>query len=291
MADGIELKEKITVTRLKSAFYFDIPKDFGYDGERHSGWEFVYVERGKVSAIADDARYILKSGEMVCHKPMEFHSIEPYQENAAVIIFCFECDGEEMRYFNNKIISVTQRQKQYLNDIVRFARKLLIDKDPLKIAEDGAMERAAGASIVLEHNIKNTIELLVLSLLSAETVERKKRVESFGQYTQRRSLTEDIIFYLNENLRENITLKSVSDKFSYSMSSVKRIFKAETGYSLINYLQNLRIEKAKEMLSVGKMPIEVISNAVGFSSVYYFSNTFKRLVGETPSEYRRNSAK
>lgn len=288
---GTVLRDKIKVTNLKSAFYYDVPYDFAYSGERHSGWEFVYVENGKVCATAENSKYILKSGEMVCHKPMEFHKLEPYQAGTTIIVFCFECNDFSMQFFSNKIISVNQRQKIYLNDIVTYAQKLFLPKSPLDIARDGGMQRNSQADATSEQFIKNTIELLVLSLLSAQSTERKKRMESYNQYSHRRTLTTDITEYLSQNLSQAITLEDISEKFSYSTSSIKRIFKAETGLSIMNYLANLRLIRAKEMLKDKNNSVEYIANRVGFSNVYYFSNFFKGKVGKSPREYRKQYTK
>lgn len=288
---GTALGEKIKVTNLKSAFYYDVPLSFGYNGERHSGWEFVYVEKGKICATAENSKYILKSGEMVCHKPMEFHKLEPYQAEATIIVFCFECNDFSMQFFSNKIISVNQRQKLYLNDIVTYAQELFLSKSPLGIAKDGGMERNPKAKTESEQFIKNTIELLVLSLLSSQSTERKKRMESYNQYSHRRTLTSDITEYLNANLSRAITLDDISEEFSYSISSIKRIFKAEMGCSVMNYLADLRIARAKELLRIKGNSVEYVANQVGFSNVYYFSNFFKSKVHKSPSEYRKQYSK
>ncbi len=283
---GISLSEEITVTRLISAFYYDFPKDFDYDGESHPGWEFVYVEKGRICVSADDMTYILKSGEMVCHKPFEFHALRPYQGEASVIIFCFHCDGSTMSYFNNKILSVSQRQKQYLNDIAVGARSLLLPKSPIDIVKDRAMDRAPAGTVAHEQYIKNTIELLILSLLSAHATERSKRIETYEQHLHRSSLASDITEYLNENLAIPVRLDEISRRFSYSLSSIKRIFKAETGYSIIDYLSNIRIAKAKELLRDSNITVEEISATLGYANIYYFSNVFKQKVGKSPTKYR-----
>ena len=81
---------QIVAYRTVDEYHWD--KNHLFTGESHNFWEFVYVDKGDVTVITKESETILKSGEMVCHKPMEFHSIEPYQEDAAVIIFCFEAD-------------------------------------------------------------------------------------------------------------------------------------------------------------------------------------------------------
>ena len=69
--------------------------------------------------------------------------------------------------------------------------------------------------------------------------------------------------------------------------SLKRRFKAATGVSLIEYVQNLRIERGKELLESSKVPVEAISEQVGYSDASFFRRLFRRLVGLTPVAYRR----
>jgi len=289
---GIKLLNEIEVKGLVSDFYYELPLDFNYSGESHSGWEFVYVENGRVIVNADDETYIVKKGEMICHKPFEFHTIKPYESGAKVIIFCFYSDNEYMEYFNNKIIAINQRQKQYLNDIVNIGKSIFLSKSPLDIARDGGMDVSPDSSPLNEQFVKNSIELLIISLLSANTTEKQSRVSLYEHVTERETLTQNIIKYLNENTDKQLSLKEISKQFSYSLSSIKRIFKEETGSSIITYFNNIRMERAKEMLLRSKMSIEGIAASLGFSNSYYFSTSFKKNFGESPSKFRtENKAK
>ena len=286
---GTILTDKISVNALISDFYYEFPEDFSYSGESHSGWEFVYVESGKVSVVADNATYILKKGEMVCHKPYEFHTIKPYESQAAVIIFCFESDNEYMEYFNNKILSINQRQKQYLNDIANMGRTVFLPKTPLEITRDGQMDISPRSTELEQQFIKNSIELLIISLLKADATEKKSRISLYEHYNQRCTLTENIIEYLKANISSKISLEDVSKQFLYSLSSIKRIFKEETGCSIILYLNNLRMEKAKELLADKNLSITDVALKVGFENTYYFSNAFKKKWGKSPSVFRAQS--
>lgn len=286
---GFALTDKISVSRLVSAFFYELPESFGYSGESHSGWEFVYVESGKVSVGADDSTYILKKGEMVCHKPFEFHTVKPYEKSASVIIFCFETDNEYMQYFNNKILSVSQRQKQYLVDIANMGKKVFLPKTPLEIVRDGQMDISPSSNDLNEQFIKNTIELLIISLLDADAIEKKSRISVYQHFSQRQTLTENIKKYLDENMEKELSLNDISKQFSYSLSSIKRIFKEETGSSIIAYLNDLRMEKAKWLLEQNGLSVGETALAVGFENIYYFSNAFKKRYGKSPSLFKTNN--
>ncbi len=285
---GTELLAKIQVTHLVSAFEYAFPENFEYEGEKHEGWEFVYVNSGRACITADKITYILKEGEMVCHKPMEFHSIKPYRENTSVTVFCFQCRNAEMSYFNNKIILLSPRQKQYIRDIAEKSGDVFLPKAPLEIVRDGKMDKRADSNRASEQFIKNTVELLILSLMDSASSDKNKRGEFYELITQRRTLTNDIIMYLHENIAEEITLDGISRRFSYSLSSIKRIFKEETGYGIIEYRNALRIERAKLMLDEPENSVATVSDKLGFSNVCYFSNCFKKATGITPSAYKKH---
>ncbi|MEB1805716.1 MAG: helix-turn-helix domain-containing protein [Bacillaceae bacterium] len=85
---------------------------------------------------------------------------------------------------------------------------------------------------------------------------------------------------------ESITLKEVSNLVYLSPSHFSRMFKEETGYNYVEYLMRYRVDRSKNQLKTTLLPIEVIACNHGFSSAAYFSTTFKKLEGVTPSEYR-----
>ena len=67
--------KKFNITHIYTLFYMEIPKDFKYDGESHDFWEMVYIDKGEMICTANENRFILKSGEIVFHKPNEYHNL------------------------------------------------------------------------------------------------------------------------------------------------------------------------------------------------------------------------
>ena len=93
--------------------------------------------------------------------------------------------------------------------------------------------------------------------------------------------------WLQEHIRRPDAVSAVVTYSGIPERTLKRRFKAATGRSLIEYLQNLRMEEAKRQLESGNLSAEEIGAEVGYSDASFFRRLFKRLVGVTPGQYRR----
>jgi transcriptional regulator GlxA family with amidase domain len=93
--------------------------------------------------------------------------------------------------------------------------------------------------------------------------------------------------WLGEHYREAAAIRQVVARAGIPERTLKRRFRAATGSTLIDYLQNLRVEEAKHLLESAPLPVDEISVAVGYEDPSFFRRLFKRCTGLTPSQYRR----
>jgi len=96
-----------------------------------------------------------------------------------------------------------------------------------------------------------------------------------------------VIERMRTDLESELTLKALAQESGYSRNHFLRMFRAATGFSPHQYLLNLRVETAQAMLKDRSTKLIDIALACGFSSHAQFSRVFRRVVGITPSEYRR----
>ncbi|WJH32808.1 helix-turn-helix domain-containing protein [Paenibacillus sp. CC-CFT747] len=96
-----------------------------------------------------------------------------------------------------------------------------------------------------------------------------------------------IIKYIQSHYRHSdLSLNYLSDHFRVSVSHLSKMFKEYTGSNFIDYLMEIRIEKAKELLAGSQEKIRDIAEAVGYTNVNSFTRIFKKITGLTPSEFR-----
>ena len=92
--------------------------------------------------------------------------------------------------------------------------------------------------------------------------------------------------YIEENYSINITVAGIADSLGLSRNYYGKLFKQNMGTSVSNFITNVRMNKAMELLTNTNMKIYEVGDAIGFTDQHYFSTTFKQVVGVTPSEYR-----
>lgn len=100
-------------------------------------------------------------------------------------------------------------------------------------------------------------------------------------------LIENVIEYIASNITENLSLENVADKFYLSPIYFHNSFKAATGKTLRDYVEEVRIKKALHLLTTTNYSLTKIAYECGFSSQSYFSFAFKRRMKKTPREYVR----
>ena len=93
--------------------------------------------------------------------------------------------------------------------------------------------------------------------------------------------------WLGEHFSEHNCISQLVEFAGIPERSLKRRFKSATGSSLIDFIQNLRVEEAKRLLETDNRAVEEISAVIGYEEPAFFRRLFKRITGVTPSQYRR----
>lgn len=115
-------------------------------------------------------------------------------------------------------------------------------------------------------------------------------MENFHRGSKTDKIVEAAKEYVRENYGEKLTLAAIASKIGISQGYLSSVFKKQTGGNLNDYINQMKIEKAKELLEKHEYMMYEISDMLGFENPYYFSKVFKKLTGITPSEYEMHRA-
>jgi len=109
-------------------------------------------------------------------------------------------------------------------------------------------------------------------------------------YTESELLTNTnflkLIEFLNQNYTNDISANDLAQYMHLNPGYLSKVFKRETGITVTKYINNLRIQKSRQMLESGNYSISEIAAATGFHDYFYFLKTFKKIIGLTPRQYQ-----
>ena len=280
-----ELRKVIDVQSIVTVHYFEYAKNYVFEGERHDFWELLYVDKGEVEVMADEVGYRLKRGEMIFHKPNEFHNVFANGVVAPnLVVVAFVCPSPAMTYFEGKILKAGEDERELLARLVNEARDAFTT--PLDDPGTVRMDRASSSAVGSEPMIGMLLEQMLIRLVrrGAEPAYSVKESSSVKKRSDN-DLVRRVIAYMEENVAGNLTFSAVCRFSAQSATNLKTIFKAATGRGVMEYYRWLKIEQAKVLLREGNGNITQIADKLGYASVHYFSRYFKQATGMTPSEY------
>lgn len=126
----------------------------------------------------------------------------------------------------------------------------------------------------------------VLQVLRESVCQQIRRLEAERSQRETRPIT-DAKRYIQQHYQEALRLEDVSSAVGFNATYFSTLFKKETGQNFVDYLTELRIGKAKELLSGDDLSVQDVAEMVGYQDLKYFSKLFKKNTGVSPSDYKK----
>ncbi len=283
--EKIHLKKSLNVSAIISVHYFEYTKDFMFPGEAHDFWELLYVDKGEVIVTAGSEEHTLKQGQMILHPPHEFHSVKANGETAPnLIVTAFDCSCKRL-YDASHIIFCSNEQRDYLSMMLSHAKKAFCSdmSDPHLYR----LQRAERQPFGCEQLIKIYLELLLIKIINgaSEAPRSDKSISPAPRLRAEEIMYGNICDYLTQNIRRSVSVDEICRCFSISSAALKQLFRSRAGCGAVRYHHTMKIEQAKKYIREDSMNITEISEALGFSSLHYFSRYFKIITGMSPTQY------
>ncbi|MBR5135074.1 MAG: helix-turn-helix transcriptional regulator [Clostridia bacterium] len=278
------LRRSLHIESLVTVHYFEYGKNYHFEGESHPFWELLYVDKGTVNVTADGVVHSLKQGDILFHKPGEFHTLSADGVVAPnLVVIAFDCASEDMCRFENARFKGGEAERQLFARIISEASDAFLP--PLNDPRTTSLTRNDDATFAAEQMAVLSLEQLLIRLTRRNDVLPDIQIASSIKLRSDNDLVERIIRYMEDNTFGNLTFADVCRFSAQSATNLKTIFKSVTGVGVMSYYRTLKINEAKRMLREGDGNITQIADRLGYTSVHYFSRYFKRVTGMTPSEY------
>jgi AraC family transcriptional regulator len=169
-----------------------------------------------------------------------------------------------------------------------------IELAPAFNLEDGQMEHLLRALLAVAQEGSGADPLMGELLVNAACIRLAKRyaVSKLNMVPRRGGLPEArlkrVLEYIDANVSKNITLSELACVANMSLYYFAVLFRQSTGLSPHQYVLNQRVERAKELLCDSKLSVLDVSMSVGFEHQNNFARAFRRVIGVSPTQFRRD---
>ena len=240
----------------------------------HDYYELYFLLEGKRNFFVKNKMFYITNNTIVVVPPFTLHKTE----------------GESYRRININVSSnlLTETQKELLENLSKKIAVKIEDKYLSVITTlltEGDKLQTSGVKNKNEYLI--SIMHTILFFISQQNNVAISAASIAHQPNQVSPEVLKIISYVNANFNKEITLKTLCDKFFLSKVSLCKKFKTVMNCSIMEYVNQMRLSKAKSLLRDTNKSIEQIASECGFSSANYFGLIFKKEVGLSPLNYKK----
>ncbi|ALB45395.1 AraC family ligand binding domain-containing protein [Clostridium beijerinckii] len=233
----------------------------------HDYYVIGFIENGKRYLSCKNKQYIIETGDLIVFNPGDIHTCEQIDDRT-LDYRCINIKKDVMKKITFEITG-----KEYLPNFMEFVLFRNELTSSLKELHLMIMEE--------EKNLKkDELFLFIMEQLIREYSNPVSEINIQEASAEIKTVCD----YLENNYMENITLNQLSNLTGLSKYYLLHSFTKQKGISPYNYLQTIRISKAKKMLEQGVAPIDVAFKT-GFTDQSHFTNFFKKLIGLTPKQY------
>lgn len=252
-----------------------------FDDLHHHDWyEILYISKGKVIYLVDNNKYTLEAGEMVLIAPSMLHKLHEIVEEPCerIIITFTEQYAKENSTEHTDLLKIFQTIEKSKNHKVSFynAYKRRLER-LLDTMQEIMFLDNYGDDIIYNCSFSS-----LMVLINRECINQNNQLRSTSFDNK---LLLEAGTYIDEHLEQKITVEDIARHVSLSASRLHHIFKAETGISVLKYVNKKRLAKAKELLKTGELVVNIYAKC-GFQDYTSFFRAFKKEYNITPKEFQ-----
>lgn len=277
----------VQIDNLYNIVYHTLQPGFDFKSS-HPFWEIGYIDRGQLNVKVDGEAFLLNPGDFILYAPNVLRVEQNFtNEITNLLTITFEAKLSQDLNFHNTKIHLGYDEMRCIRTIIREATNTYAQ---FTTARGINMDYAEFAPFGGEHIIKNRLEELFVYLYRFNNTPVNDETSNSQKFIHNRDLVKHIQEYIDRNISEKLTLEIIAKAHNVSVTHLKRLFKAQTGTTIMTYLTEIRLEAAKQLIRDGKYNFTQIAEKVGYD-LFYFSEVFKKKTGMSPSEYAKKAQK
>ena len=181
-------------------------------------------------------------------------------------------------------------------NLVREIRQRCLDAQDIiiiSVHDEFQLAQNALREGVFDYLLK-PVELADMTACLQKWMDKRRRVQTPAEQPQDiKSLSpvKQVLHYIETTPPGEITLADAARKVHMNACYLSQLFKQEMKRNFVDYVTELRIKEAKRLLAQTSLRVSEIADRLGYADIAYFSNIFKKITGETPTDYRNKTGK
>jgi AraC-like DNA-binding protein/mannose-6-phosphate isomerase-like protein (cupin superfamily) len=237
--------------------------DFVFPPHFHYSFELLFVERGEYLIQVNNKKFKMGSGDIAVFAPGDIHSYQTIGSSRVVIFVFLENEFPELKWiFSNYVLQ---------QNVFHFPNS--------GIAELLEKRNEVNDEALLRLYLKGFVNTLFFTLLKDAPLVQQIREE-------KERILRKVLVYVRQEFDNGINLQQTAHDLGLCSSHISRSFKKGIGCTFNEYVNQLRVEKAKRLLENEAIPIYEIVSECGFGNQRSLDRAFKKLTNMTPKEYR-----
>ena len=278
-----QLQNVINISRIVTVHYFEFDKNFVFKGETHDFWEMVYIDKGSVEIGRDKESLCLSQGEIIFHRPNEFHSIKALDSAPNFFVVSFVCNSPLMVYLEKYHTILNKTLHGFISSIIKEAESTyVIPKNATTLKK---LIKKENSPLGGEQLIKTYLEQFLIFLIRSIIENEQPSVFPSKESMETHLITSAKAF-LEEKAEEPFRVNDLCNALGYSKSYLCKLFNEQLGETIANFAMKIKIKKAKQLIRENNFTFAQISDKLSFDNPQYFSRVFKRITGMTPTEFK-----
>ena len=269
------MAEKVLFSNRENLLRYDnMSRDFGMsEAHFHNFYEVYFLVSGKCRFSVENHIYDINPNDMLIIPPGQIHMANDYFGMSNRIIIHFPRSYIDAPFSDH--LNVFRQNNYYVPRNPEYIARLLdrINSERKKNDPFSPFMMRSHLMLLLGYIVRNESLLDTSMSSSLPTIK----------------LTEDLMQFVINNCRKDISLQDLADKFGYNANYLSTLFKKNWGVTFKKFLTLQRVKNAEHMLTTTDSSIIEIANTCGFNDSNYFSTIFRRIHGMSPREYRKNS--
>ena len=246
----------------------------------HGEIEIMYVCRGGIGVTVDGEKLRLSEGQAAFIGSAEIHSLDENDDGTLLLVIevGYKLLGSGFSLFTGMTFG------ERVAALDRYPRLAGIVREIISLCSAGQPENKR-EKVAAEFRLRSLLFAMsaeiLLSVRTRELGERSRKIRD-DMLSMQQALD-----YIDKNYSEQIDVVRAAEMSGYEKTRFCQLFKRAVGVSFHKYLNDRRIEAAKELLTGSELPIQTIAKDTGFPEPKTFSRVFRASENMTPSEYRQ----